>query len=85
MSINVEVGLLSGKRASLQVNLSEDVEVLIQRARIALGVGKGRLLDSSGGVLDGCTPIKKARIQNGDSLTFHRSKVDWPRFCSCSW
>ncbi|OLQ02246.1 hypothetical protein AK812_SmicGene14935 [Symbiodinium microadriaticum] len=75
MSIAVEVGLLSGKRASVQAGLDETVETLKQRAQVALGVGKGRLLDSSGNVLDVCTPMKKARVQNGDSLTFHIGRV----------
>eukprot|EP00439_Symbiodinium_sp_Y106_P056436 s157_g7.t3 len=62
-------------RASVQASLEESVETLKERAQIALGVGKGRLLDSSGNVLDVCAPIKKARVRNGDSLTFHVSNV----------
>ena len=69
MSITVEVGLLSGKTATLQAGPDETVQTLGRRAPIALGVGKGRLLDSSGVLLDGCAPTKKARLQNGDSLT----------------
>ena len=75
MSIAVEVSLLSGKTATVQADLDETVEVLTQRAQIALGVGKGRLLDSSGVVLDGCAATKKARVQNGDSLTLQVSRV----------
>ena len=75
MSIAVEIGLLSGRRASVQAGLEESVETLKERAQIALGLGKGRLLDSSGNVLDVCAPIKKARVRNGDSLTFHVSNV----------
>ena len=66
MSITVEVSLLSGKRATVQADQNEALETLTQRAQKALRVGKGRLLDSSGVVLDGCTEIR-----NGDSLTFH--------------
>ena len=73
MSITVEVSLLSGKRAAVQASLDETVEVLTQRAQIALGVGKGRLLDSSGVVLDGCAEIANSQLQNGDSLTLHNN------------
>ncbi|OLQ06604.1 putative E3 ubiquitin-protein ligase HERC1 [Symbiodinium microadriaticum] len=41
----------------------------------ALGVQRGRLFDSSGGVLDTSTPVKRARLQNGDSLIYHLSRV----------
>ncbi|OLQ08346.1 Retrovirus-related Pol polyprotein from transposon TNT 1-94 [Symbiodinium microadriaticum] len=51
--------------------LDETVETLSQRAQMALGVGKGRLLDSCGVVLDGCLDTKTSRIQNGDTLTLH--------------
>eukprot|EP00439_Symbiodinium_sp_Y106_P030429 s6148_g3.t1 len=75
MSTTVEVSLLSGKTATVQAGLDETVETLMQRAQIALGVGKGRLLDSSGVVLDGCAETLNSGIQNGDSLTFHVSEV----------
>ncbi|OLQ14631.1 E3 ubiquitin-protein ligase HERC2 [Symbiodinium microadriaticum] len=75
MSIAVEVGLLSGKTAAVQADLDETVQTLQRRAQIALGAGKGRLLDSSGDVLDGCAPMKTARVANGDSLTLHVSRV----------
>ena len=41
MSINVEVGLLSGKTTTLTVDLNEGVRVLKLRAQVALGVGTG--------------------------------------------
>ena len=75
MSITVEVSLLSGKTAALQAGPDETVKTLGQRAQLALGVGKGRLLDSSGGILDGGIPIKESRIQHGDSLTLQISKI----------
>ena len=50
MSITLEVALLSGKTATVAVGLEEDVTSLKRRAEIALGVGRGRLLDSSGKV-----------------------------------
>ena len=71
MSIAVEVGLISGNITTVQATLDETVETLKVRAQASLGVGKGRLLDSCGDVLDGSMQIKKARLQNGDSLTLH--------------
>ena len=69
MSIHAEVGLISGRKATVQAALDETVGALKRRAQVALGVGTGRLLDSSGCVLEGCVLIKKSRVQNGDSLT----------------
>ena len=60
--------------------LDETVETLTQRAQIALGVGKGRLLDSFGVVLDGYV----SNIQNGDSLTLHVRGVEI-QSTSCSF
>ena len=74
MSIGVEVSLLSGKTAIVQAGLDETVETLMQRAQVVLGVRRGRLLDSSGVVLDGCEEIA-SRIQNGDLLTLHVNRV----------
>ena len=50
MSIAVEVGLLSGKTATVEAGLDEQVATLKLRVQTALGVGRGRLLDSSGSV-----------------------------------
>ncbi|OLP76053.1 Aurora kinase [Symbiodinium microadriaticum] len=75
MSITVEVSLLSGKTATVQAGLDETCKTLTQRAQVALGVGKGRLLDSSGVVLDGCAEIRNSRIQSGDSLSLQVSRV----------
>ena len=71
MSIAVEIGLLSGKAATVTAGLGETVQTLSRRAQIALGAGKGRLLDSSGVVLDGSQTIRNTGIQNGSSLTLH--------------
>ena len=75
MSLSVEVRLLSGNSAVVQSALSDSVDTLKRQAQILLGVGKGRLLDSSGDVLDGHLQIKQASVQNGDSLTLHISTV----------
>ena len=76
MSINVEVSLLSGKTAAVQAGLDETLETLKQRAQVVLGSRKGRLLDASGDVLDGRAEITNSRIQNGDWLTLHISRVE---------
>ena len=73
MSIAVQVGLISGKTAALEVGLDDDVETLKHRAQIALGVGRGRLLNSAGSVLDAGAPIKESSLQDGDVLTLHVS------------
>ena len=70
MSITVQVALLSGKSATVQASVDEDVETLKRRAQAALGVGRGRLVHSSGSVLDARAPIKRAKLQTGDSLFF---------------
>ena len=75
MSIDVEVGLISGKKATVQAALDETVGTLKRRAQVALGARTGRLLDSSGCVLEGCALIKKAGVQTGDSLTLLRSNT----------
>eukprot|EP00439_Symbiodinium_sp_Y106_P084693 s31_g26.t1 len=74
-SISVDVALLSGKTASVKASLDEDVATLKRRAQTALGVGNGRLLNSSGTILDVGLPIENARVQNGDSLTLHINSV----------
>ena len=53
---------------SHQAAEDENVGTLKRRAQVALGIGTARLLDSSGSVVEGCVPIKKSRVQNGDSL-----------------
>ena len=69
MSISVHAHLLSGKRASVEVEADASVESLKLRAQSALVVpSRGRLLNSSGEVLD-------------SALTnYHRSEVgEWRR------
>ena len=58
MSVMLEVSLLSGRTATVEVGLDDDVQSLELRAEIALGVGKGRLLDSFGRVLASGAPVK---------------------------
>ena len=82
MSLTVEVSLISGKTVSLQTHGEESVESLRVRAQKALGAGKGRLLDSTGGVIDGGAPLKKARMQDAEAnaepqrLTLQVRRVD---------
>ena len=69
MSVTVEVALLSGKTATVQVGLEEKVEALRLRAQTTLGVGHGRLVNSFGSILDESVPIKLFCVQDGDALT----------------
>ena len=75
MSITVEIRLLSGRTAAVKASMDEAVETLRHRAQIALGVGKGRLVDSSGVVLDESAVIEDSGVRNGDSLALHVNRV----------
>ena len=46
------------------------------RAQKALGTGKGRLLNSTGIVLDGDATIKRARLERAEPLTLQVRRVD---------
>eukprot|EP00439_Symbiodinium_sp_Y106_P008004 s1164_g1.t1 len=70
------VSLVSGKTVSLQTHGDESVESLKVRAQRALGVGKGRLLSSTGSVLDGGAVVKKARLQQAEPLSLQVRRVD---------
>ena len=75
MSLTVQVRLLSGRAVTLECDLEEELASLSHRAQAALGVGRGRLLDSSGSVLAGNDLIKDATVRNGDLLTFQVGRV----------
>ena len=75
MSITVNVGLLSGRTAAVTADLEEVVRSLSLRAQTALGVSRGRLVHSSGRLLDACSTIKDTELQNGDSLTLQVHRV----------
>ena len=49
MGISVDVRLISGRRAIVELEADASVETLRQRAQSALAVGRGRLLNSAGG------------------------------------
>ena len=74
MSFTLDVSLISGKTVSLETDADESVESLRVRAQRALGAGKGRLLDSTGSILDGAASLKKARLQ--EPLTLQVRRVD---------
>ena len=69
MAIVVDVTLISGQRVSLETDLTASVQSLTERARRALGVGRGRLFTSFGSALDGDTKLGEAKLQTGDCLT----------------
>ena len=75
MSILVDVHLLSGKRASVEVEADASLESLKQRAHRVLEVPRGRLLKSSGEVLEGPQTINDAKLMTGDTLTLHVNQV----------
>ena len=75
MSISVEVRLLSGKTAAVKASLDEQVASLGLRAQTALGVGKGRLVASSGRFLDASAVIKHSKLRDGDSVILHINQV----------
>ena len=72
MSLTVEVSLISGKTVSLETHGDE----LVVRAQRALRAGKGRLSDSTGSILDGGMPLKKARLQYAEPLTLQVRRID---------
>ena len=76
MSISVDVHLLSGKRATVEVEEDAAVESLKHRAQTALAVpSRGRLLNSSGEVLDAAKTITEAMLRSGDVLALHLNQV----------
>ena len=75
MAIVVDVTLISGRRVSLEADLTASVESLAERARRAFGVGHGRLVSSCGSVLGGDTKLGEATLQGGDSLTLQVGAV----------
>eukprot|EP00439_Symbiodinium_sp_Y106_P041172 s2126_g5.t1 len=75
LRITVEVRLLSGKAATVEAGWDELIGTLKRRAQTALEVGRGRLLDASGSVLDVHKSIKHARLQDRGSLTLHINRV----------
>ena len=72
MSLTFEVSLISGKAVSLQAHGDDSVESLMVRAQRALGVGRGRLMDSAGSILDGAAPLKTARYKEPVRLQIRR-------------
>ena len=75
MSLTFEVSLVSGKTASLQAHGDDSVESLMVRAQRALGVGRGRLMDSAGSILDGAAPLKTARYKEPVTLQIRRVDI----------
>ena len=70
-----DVILMSGKRISIEADLGESLESLNKRARRALGVGRGRLLDASGSLQDGDATLSAAGLRAGECVTLHIGKV----------
>ena len=76
MSISVDVYLLSGKSASMEVEPDASVESLKHRAQSELAVPRfALLLNSSGEVLDRAHTVTEAKLRSGDVLTLHVNPV----------
>ena len=75
MEIFVDVVLISGQSQSLEAHPTESAQSLAKRATTAFGVGRGRLVTSSGMVLDGDTKLGAANLQTGDCLTLQVGTV----------
>ena len=75
MAILLDVTLISGRRVSVEADQNASVELLQQRVCTALGVGRGRLLDSFGSVLDGEATVATAGLRTGDCLTLQINNV----------
>ena len=75
MSVVVDVALMSGKTVSVEVRLDEPVAALKRRAQTALEVGRGRLLNSIGELLDDELTVTAAKLEAGTSLTLQLREV----------
>ena len=60
---------------SLEEDLAASVQSLAERARKALGVGRGRLFTSSGSLLESDKKLGEAKLQTGDCLTLQVGTV----------
>ena len=81
MSISVEVKLLSGKNVTMSADLEEKVETVKLRAQIALGVGRCRLVNLSGVVVESLATIQDANAQNRDCLLLQVLQVNLVQVC----
>ena len=76
MSITVEVTLLSGRTIALAADADESLTTLKRRAETSLGAGMGRLVRSSGSILNTMFTVKRAKFQQGEVLTLQVGKVE---------
>ena len=74
MSVVADVGLISGK-TPVEAGLDESVVTLKRRAQTALAVGRGRLVESAGGLLDDEQTVKKANVETGNFLSLQVRRV----------
>ena len=75
MSVRLGVTLVSGRCEYIEVDTRASLDVLVQQAQIALGVGRGSLQSPGGEDLRGPRTIDKASLCRGDMLTLHMSQV----------
>ena len=70
MTCFVDVHLVSGRGVTLATEADDSVFALKKRAQAAFAVAGGRLLNCSGGVLNGTATVEQTGLQTGDVLTF---------------
>ena len=75
MPLTIQVSLLSGRTASLEAEEEERVGSFNNRAQKTLEVGRGRLVDSSGSILNSAATLGESRLQSGDVLTLQMSNI----------
>ena len=71
----LDVTCFSSKRASLEADPNASLASLRRRAQRALGVGKGRLVNALGSLVDDYSTLETTGLRNGDCLTLWVSKV----------
>ena len=71
------MSLLSGRTELVETKLDVDIETFKQHAQSALKVGRGRILDARGSVLEGSRTrsIRDCGLQTGDVLTLQLQPV----------
>ena len=75
MSVRLGITLLSGRCVDIEVDPQDSLDVLRQRAQIALGVGRSSLFSPSGEDLHGARTIQQTGLRMGDTLTLQTRQV----------
>eukprot|EP00439_Symbiodinium_sp_Y106_P050454 s535_g6.t1 len=73
--VSLTISLISGRSVRIDAKQGESIRQLSWRAQRALRVGRGRLLDPSGFVLEAAATVQECGLQGGDALTLHVAQV----------